>query len=402
MQHKQGTNSQLSQVTYKPTAPTRPHELLQHLTNLPTMVNRLMTTNLNRTRARQHRTRSPSLETRLRAWSNERGTHASDKQRTCWKKRNRSLRTVGLAWKMASLGHRFGRGLVRRRRCKLLPNPPCAPISLQSWRRSSCVGSQNSREQQQEQGCTQGLPMAWPQDGFVLTEEPSPTLQLATSVSWIQWARRSSGRDHPIKEATLALDQMDLGPEGPGRCLRSPRVSVGLPTADDARVGHGVGWVNHGLGPLPYEHAEQALTTWNAMPCPSQTVASDAQVLAWAEALTLGDVDANWRSFGRPRPNYGVEPDGTFPMRYFGQLMLQEVNVSYSLMLSLIADSRLMLTGEVPLNSLRRVGVPGPHEGVRFQAVLRSWMVCAMRRTLDNLWVFLEQALGPELWGVRT
>ena len=191
MQHKQGTNSQLSQVTYKPTSPTRPHELLQHLTNLPTMVNRLMTTNLNRTRARQHRTRSPSLETRLRAWSNERGTHASDKQRTCWKKRSRSLRTVGLAWKMASLGHRFGRGLVRRRRCKLLPNPPCAPISLQSWRGSSCVGSQNSREQQQEQGCTQGLPMAWPQDGFVLTEEPSPTLQLATSVSWIQWARPS-------------------------------------------------------------------------------------------------------------------------------------------------------------------------------------------------------------------
>ena len=84
-------------------------------------------------------------------------------------------------------------------------------------------------------------------------------------------------------------------------------------------------------------------------------------------------------------------------MRYFGQLMLQ-VDVSYSLMLSLIADSRLMLTGEVPLNPLRRVGVPGPHEGVRFQAVLRSWMVRATRRTFDNPWVFLEQELGPELW----
>jgi hypothetical protein len=60
------------------------------------------------------------------------------------------------------------------------------PTSPQSWRGNSCVGSQNSREQQQEQGCTQGLPMAWPQDGHVPTEEPSPTLQLVTSVWLIQ------------------------------------------------------------------------------------------------------------------------------------------------------------------------------------------------------------------------
>ena len=72
-------------------------------------------------------------------------------------------------------------------------------------------------------------------------------------------------------------------------------------------------------------------------------------------------------------------------MRYFGQLILQEVDVSYPPMLGLIADSRLMLTGEVPLNPLRRVGVPGPHEGVRFAAIFRSWMLRATRRTFDNL-----------------
>ena len=79
-----------------------------------------------------------------------------------------------------------------------------------------------------------------------------------------------ASRRQPWRWTRWIWDQRDLAdPFG------AP-VPVGLPTADDARVGHGVWWVIHGLGPLPYEQDEQELTTWNAMPCPSQTVASDA------------------------------------------------------------------------------------------------------------------------------
>ena len=208
LQHKQRTNSQLSQVTYKPTSSTRPHELPQHPTNLPTMMNRLMTTNLNRTRARQHRIRSPSLETRLRVWFNARWTHASDKQRTCWK-------TVGLAWKSASLGHRFGRRLVRRRQYKLPPNQLLLRVGEATVASAARTHESSSKSKVVHRGCR------WHGRRMGMFLQRSLRLRCSSShrSGW------SSRWDHPIKKATLALGQMDLGSEGPGRSLRCPSPS---------------------------------------------------------------------------------------------------------------------------------------------------------------------------------
>lgn len=93
-----------------------------------------------------------------------------------------------------------------------------------------------------------------------------------------------------------------------------------------------------------------------------------------------------------------LEFDWAWAIQDFSQFLMQEVDMCYSLMLSLVADSSVMCAGEVALNPLRKVGVPSLGEWVRFESILRSWMTRAKRRAFSRVWDFLAEELGFELW----